>query len=105
MRRVSKILTSGQPQAVDPGTSSNSQNLLKSRAEAALGPLENAVREAPEAPSYHARLGLVYAYLGRNADALREGSQAVNLLPVSTDAFEGPGYVTNLAEIFCILGE
>ena len=48
--------------------------------------LEAKAAERPEESSYHARLGLVYAYLGRKADAIREGELAVSQLPVSREA-------------------
>jgi hypothetical protein len=38
--------------------------------------------------------GLALAYLGRKADALREGREAVKMLPISRDANFGPyGYL------------
>jgi serine/threonine protein kinase/tetratricopeptide (TPR) repeat protein len=51
------------------------------------------------------QLGLVYAYLGRKEDAIREGEKAVELLPISKDAFEGPSGMISLAEIYTIVGE
>ncbi|MDQ3198584.1 MAG: hypothetical protein M3Q46_05240, partial [Verrucomicrobiota bacterium] len=51
------------------------------------------------------RLGLLYAYQGRRADALREGARAVELQPVSEDAFDGPENVCNLALIHARLGD
>jgi hypothetical protein len=54
--------------------------------------------------SIHASLGQAYAGLGRNTDAVREGLKAVELLPVSADAFDGPVYVQQLAEIQARVG-
>ena len=53
----------------------------------------------------HARLGLLYAYLGRREDAIREGLQALTLKPTSSDHIEGPRYQANLALIYARLGE
>jgi tetratricopeptide (TPR) repeat protein len=50
-------------------------------------------------------LSLAYALLGQNAEAIREANQAVNIVPVSLDAFAGPQYVLNLAQIFILVGE
>jgi tetratricopeptide (TPR) repeat protein len=48
---------------------------------------------------------LVYAALGRKEDALREGSLAMEMYPVSMDAYVGPVYVYNFAEILMRVGE
>lgn len=53
----------------------------------------------------HSRLGLLYAYMGRKADALREGERAVELLPSSRDAYEGPERMCDLALIQARVGE
>ena len=53
----------------------------------------------------HARLGLLYAYMGRKADAIREGERAVELKPVSRDAFDGPEQLGNLALIYARVGD
>ncbi len=55
----------------------------------ALPEFENAVQEAPEAAERHANLGLVYAFLGRKGDAIREGRFAAQLKPESKDANDG----------------
>jgi serine/threonine protein kinase/tetratricopeptide (TPR) repeat protein len=53
----------------------------------------------------YATLGFVYAYLGRKEEAIRSAERAVELLPISKDAFAGPAYVHRLAEIYSIVGE
>jgi len=53
----------------------------------------------------HARLGLLYAYMGRKADAVREGRRAVQLTPVSKDAIDGHQWVCNLALICAWIGD
>jgi cytochrome c-type biogenesis protein CcmH/NrfG len=50
-------------------------------------------------------LAFIYAALGRQGDALREGRRAVGLLPISKDAFDGPILATNLAAIYAQVGE
>ena len=49
--------------------------------------------------------GLIDALLGRAEDAIAEGERAVQLLPVSTDALDGPLIATNLAAIYAQLGQ
>ena len=78
---------------------------MKTHAEKARIALEALVKEHPEDPRYRGDLGIVYGYLGRKDDAVREGNQAVNLYPVSKDAMAGPVYVLNLADILIIVGE
>lgn len=56
-------------------------------------------------PRYHAALGLAYAYLGNEQEAVREGNRAVSLYPVSKDAAMGPIYVLNLARIYTVVAE
>jgi serine/threonine protein kinase/Flp pilus assembly protein TadD len=50
-------------------------------------------------------LALTDAGLGRKEDALREGRQAIQLVPVSRDAVDGPVYVTALAKVYVWSGE
>ena len=49
--------------------------------------------------------GLVNAALGNRDDAIRFGRRAVELLPASRDALDGPLVATNLAVIYTLLGE
>jgi tetratricopeptide (TPR) repeat protein len=67
--------------------------------------LENAVRESPLDASRHALLGQTYAGLGRTDDAIREGKRAVELLPESKDALDGPVMTLILAQIYTIVGD
>jgi len=59
----------------------------------------------PGAALRHARLGLLYAYMGRKADAIREGKRAVELTPVSDDAIDGHQWLCNLALIHARVGD
>jgi serine/threonine protein kinase/Flp pilus assembly protein TadD len=59
----------------------------------------------PENELRHARLGLLYAYMGRKADAIREGKRAIELKPVSKDADAGVEQLCNLALIYARVGE
>jgi tetratricopeptide (TPR) repeat protein len=59
----------------------------------------------PENSRIHARLGLLYANVGRKTDAIREGLTAVDLLPPSKDALRGPARVAGLALIYARVGD
>jgi serine/threonine-protein kinase len=67
--------------------------------------MEKSISEAPDDSGRHAQLGAVYAGLDRKEDAIREGKKAVELLPESKDAFEGPQVAVALAQIYCWTGE
>ena len=81
----------------------------KEKAQAALErariAAERLVRDAPDDPSRHAQLGAVLAGLDKKEDAVNEGKKAVELLPESQDAFDGPQATAALAEIYGWVGE
>jgi len=79
--------------------------LVKTHAESVRTVLEKAVNERAEDPRLHAALGLAYAYLDRDEDAIREGNLARELHPVTKDAAQGPIYLLNLAKIYAVIGE
>ncbi len=83
----------------------NRIELKRSYAERARKELDLAISKNPEDTRLIAALGLAYAYLGLREDAVREGLRAVNLYPISEDAFEGPRYILNLAKIYALVGE
>ncbi len=66
---------------------------------------EQLVRDAPGDPGRHAQLGAVLAGLGQKEDAVNEGKKAVELLPESEDAVDGPKATAALAEIYSWVGE
>jgi serine/threonine-protein kinase len=80
-------------------------SLMKTHAESALIMLEKLVKENPNDPRFHGSLGVVYAYLDRKEEAIREGKRAVSLAPVSKDAVGGHGFVYNLAQIYTLVGQ
>jgi serine/threonine protein kinase/Tfp pilus assembly protein PilF len=67
--------------------------------------LEAKTREWPEDARVHSSLGLAYAGLGRKEEAILEGKKAVELLPVTKDAWRGPYRVWDLARIYAMVGE
>ncbi len=66
---------------------------------------ERIVQAQPEYGPAISMLGLIDAGLGRKEDALREGRRAVELLPISTDAVNGPPMMINLAIIAAWVGD
>ena len=67
--------------------------------------MEAESRAHPEDAIRHERLGLLYAYMGRKADAIREGERAVQLQPISADAYDGPERMCTLALIHARVGD
>jgi len=53
----------------------------------------------------HAQLGLIYAYLGRKEDAIREGQRAIELTPEKRDALAGVIFSCVMAKIYAQIGE
>ncbi len=72
---------------------------------ATLPVLEGLVREKTDDPGRHADLGLLYAYMGRKEDAIREGRRAVELEPESKDAFHGAVWAAQLALVYALTDE
>ncbi|MGI8955457.1 MAG: protein kinase domain-containing protein [Chthoniobacterales bacterium] len=72
---------------------------------AAAPALEAWAREDPDDPQRHAGLGLLYAYMHRKGDAIRESRRAVELEPESQNAFHGALAQANLALVYSLVGE
>jgi len=66
---------------------------------------EKLLREAPGDAARHAQHGLILAALGQKQEAIAEGKRAVELLPESQDALDGPKCTSALAEIYACTGE
>ena len=67
--------------------------------------LEEHTQAAPEDGQRRVLLGLALAYLGRKADAEREGLRGVELAPISQDAYLGPYVQLQLVRIYLLTGE
>jgi TolB-like protein/Tfp pilus assembly protein PilF len=66
---------------------------------------EKALRESPNDASRHVILGMILAGLGEKELAIAEGKRAVELLPESEDALDGPKTTIALAQIYTWTGE
>ncbi len=71
----------------------------------ALPELQKQMEEAPDASDRRATLGMLYAFMGKHDDAIREGRRAVELKPESKDAYDGVIMNCNLALIYARVGE
>jgi serine/threonine-protein kinase len=66
---------------------------------------EEQLRDTPEDAQLRMIYGLTLAYLGRKADAIREGERGLALQPVSQDAYSGAYNQHLLARIYILAGE
>jgi len=66
---------------------------------------EKLLREAPGDSARHGQHGLILAGLGQKQEAIAEGKRAVELLPESQDALDGPQATATLAQIYAWTGE
>ena len=80
-------------------------DLARATADSARRGLAARLRERPEDPRLHTALSYTHAVLGNRDAAVRAAQQAVELMPISKDAMEGPEYVWNLAIIYAAFGE
>jgi serine/threonine protein kinase/tetratricopeptide (TPR) repeat protein len=81
----------------------------RKRADSACAPvvelLEREIEATPHDFLRHIALGHTYALLGRSEEAIRAGERAVELMPISKDAMDGPDQVIELAKIYTQVGE
>jgi serine/threonine-protein kinase len=74
-------------------------------ADSARAHFETQVRDSPDDPQRLVQHGVALAYLGRRAEAIRDGRRAVELLPPSKDMYFGPYIQHQLVRIYLALGE
>jgi TolB-like protein/class 3 adenylate cyclase/Flp pilus assembly protein TadD len=79
--------------------------LAQSFFEIARPSFEAKVRDHPDDAWRRADLGLLYAYLGRKEDAIRESRRAVELAPESKEPLRRTGLESNLALVYARTGE
>lgn len=83
----------------------NDQGKARVLFEQARRTVETTIPVNPGDASRPALLGQIYAGLGLKPEAIREGEQAVELLPESKDALDGPAMTLVLAKICVVVGE
>jgi len=67
--------------------------------------VEGDLAQAPDDAKLVAMLGLVHSMKGRHEDAIAAGQRAVELLPISKDAYDGPLIAAKLAVIYVAAGQ
>ena len=66
---------------------------------------EETLKATPDDGQRLAFHGLALAYLGRNAEAVKQGERAVTLWPTSRDGYMGPYLQHQLARIYTVAGQ
>jgi tetratricopeptide (TPR) repeat protein len=100
IRALPKVLLAGLAYEYDGNLKEAQNNYDRARVM-----LKSEVLKHPDDPRYHSSLGIVYAGLGQKEKAIAEGKKAVDLLPLSRDAFYGIPYLEDLAHIYALAGE
>jgi TolB-like protein/Flp pilus assembly protein TadD len=67
--------------------------------------MESWVRDHSDDINARGALGLLYAYMGRKADGIREARRAVEMEPESQNAFHGALRAANLALVYALTGD
>ena len=78
---------------------------MKVELEAGRVQLKQKVEANPEESQLLSTLGMIDAFLGRKEEAIQEARHAVEMLPISRDALEGPSLVANLAIVYASTNE
>jgi eukaryotic-like serine/threonine-protein kinase len=73
--------------------------------DSARAELELKVAASPTSATLHTLMAQAYAGLGQKEKAIQAAKKAVELVPESRDALEGPTYVRNLAVVYALTGE
>ncbi len=73
--------------------------------DSARAAFEQQLTATPDDPQRHVLLGVGLAYVGRKAEAIREGERGVAMLPLKTDAQSGAYFQHQLARIYTLVGE
>jgi tetratricopeptide (TPR) repeat protein len=79
--------------------------LARAYADSARLAFEARLRDVPQDPQTHVYLGLALAYLGRKAEAIREGERAVALVPISRNVGLRGTVQQLLVRIYLLVGE
>jgi tetratricopeptide (TPR) repeat protein len=74
-------------------------------ADSGLAGYAETLKATPDDPQRRVFLGLMLAYLGRKADAIREGERAASLMAGLHDGYMGPYIQHQLARIYVLAGE
>jgi TolB-like protein/Flp pilus assembly protein TadD len=81
------------------------ENNVRRYGEIARAAFAEQLESVPDDAQRRVMLGLSLAYLRRKAEAIREVERAVDLLPISKDAYSGPYFQHQLVRVLILTGE
>lgn len=81
------------------------EELAKVEYKKALEILEESIKSHPDDHRYQSALGLAHAGLGNRTEAIEAGKKAIEILPLSKNAFYGVPPLLEMALIYDMLGE
>jgi tetratricopeptide (TPR) repeat protein len=67
--------------------------------------LESRILKSPDDSRLYSALGLAYAGMGLKEKAIEAGKRAVDMMPISKEAFRGVFRLEDLARIYVMIGE
>jgi tetratricopeptide (TPR) repeat protein len=67
--------------------------------------MERLLKDNPEDPRFHASLGRALAGLGRSDEAIEHARRAVEILPMSREAYRGAYLLESFAATYALVGE
>ena len=67
--------------------------------------LDNLIEAAPNVADYHNSLAKVYAGLDMRDEAIASAKRAIELVPVTSDALNGPDHLATMAIVYAQVGE
>ena len=88
-----------------PAASVGTRSVAHPYADSARIAFEEQLRASPDDAQLHVLLGLALAYLGKKAEAIREGERGVTLLPLEKDGLNAPYIQHQLVRIYILVGE
>jgi len=83
----------------------NDRARAQASCETARQMLDKEIVKNPHDARMHSALGQALACLGRKDEAVREARLGADIVPVSSDALDGPTYLETLAMIYATVGE
>jgi len=73
--------------------------------DSARATIESRILISPDDPRLYSAIGIAYAGLGLKEEAIKAGKKAVELMPISKEAYRGAARTEDLARIYVMVGE
>jgi TolB-like protein/elongation factor P hydroxylase len=84
---------------------SGNQSLCKEYADSSISFLSDLIEEFPDEDRFYSTLGRSYALAGNKEEAIKCGEKALELKPLSMDAYQNPCREQEMMEIYILTGD